>query len=116
MRCTDATKLRIVRKTVGECGSLWEDGVLLGVVSKKQFLQPKCAKLDEGIACNPFRRITEEDRVIFLAEHTFPKLAGPVPDTPDLAKLVRRNHTQHDVLVCGPQGHLLKHFLLTLEA
>jgi len=103
-RSKDASRLGLVGRNIGSCALIWTDAVICGVVDTRMRLDENQAHPQHGLACDPDRIITECDRVIFVAESTFPR-AAKVADTEKVAPLrnTRKTvvHNHEDILVCG---------------
>lgn len=102
-RSKAASRLDLVGRSIGSCASLWTDAVLCGVVDTRVELTEHNADPQHGLACDPDRQITEHDRVIFIAEDTFPHRARPVDGEKEarLRPLSTHQPQQFNILVCG---------------
>lgn len=100
-RATNATDLGLVGKKVYECSLIWQDAVFCGVMNKDVILQPTLANFNEGLACNPDRIITADDRVYIIGESSFPKRRISTATPLNLGHVDRLAPKNLDVLVGG---------------
>eukprot|EP00927_Polykrikos_kofoidii_P005443 TRINITY_DN12158_c0_g1_i2.p1 TRINITY_DN12158_c0_g1~~TRINITY_DN12158_c0_g1_i2.p1 ORF type:complete len:774 (+),score=81.57 TRINITY_DN12158_c0_g1_i2:50-2371(+) len=103
-RARDASDLRLVGWTVQECALIWEDAVFIGVVDKSTIIHKAKPDFNQGIACDPNRVITKNDRVIFVSATSLPtpRANKHFEQTPVCLSHVSKPGKQPvDTLVCG---------------